>query len=82
MCKRKPTEVWRQKGHPELDESKQGNTEQQPTSEEKIVTSGGTVDVMKDIDAKGLDAGQGLSKSQTQVGNLEHTVIASDDSIL
>ncbi|XP_062100333.1 uncharacterized protein LOC133806223 [Humulus lupulus] len=81
MCNRKPTEVWRQKGHPELDESKQGNTEQQPTSEEKIVTSGGTVDVMKDIEAKGLDAGQGLSKSQTQGGNLEHTVIASDGNV-
>ncbi|XP_062097539.1 uncharacterized protein LOC133803465 [Humulus lupulus] len=81
MCKRKPTEVWRQKGHTGIVETKQGNTEQQPVSEEKNVTSGEKVAVTKDLDDKDLDAGQGISQSQAQVRNADHTDVAPDRNV-
>ncbi|XP_062074801.1 uncharacterized protein LOC133778793 [Humulus lupulus] len=81
MCNRKPTEVWRQKGHTGIVETQRGNTEQQPVSEEMNVTSGEKVDVTKDVDDKGLDAGQGLSQSQAQVRNADHTDVAPDSNV-
>ncbi|XP_062114238.1 uncharacterized protein LOC133825291 [Humulus lupulus] len=54
MCNRKPTEIWRQKGHIGIVETKQGDVEQLPASEEKSATSGGKVANTKDLADKGL----------------------------
>ncbi|XP_062086022.1 uncharacterized protein LOC133792116 [Humulus lupulus] len=81
MCNRKPSEIWRQKGHIGIVESKQGDVEQLPASKEKCATSGGKVADTKDLANKGLAAGQGISQPQVQLKNSDQIDDASDRNV-